>query len=74
MCGESPEGRYEMIITLKVPMFEKNINVDIPLKIKKLQQNDLISRLCQQIEKLNNEIIENKNENKNLKNSFEKWT
>ncbi len=48
-----------MIITLKVSMFEKNINVDIPLKKTKLAQNDLISRICQQIEKINNEIKEN---------------
>ena len=69
----SQNNNNEMIITLQVPMFEKNINVDIPLKKKKLDQNDLISRLCQQIEKLNNEIKEIKNENENLKNSFEKW-
>ena len=51
----SQNNNNEMI-TLKVPMFEKNINVDIPLKIKKLQQNDLISRLCQQIKKLKMKI------------------
>ena len=52
----SQNNNNEMIITLKVSMFEKNINVDIPLKKTKLAQNDLISRLCQQIEKINKEI------------------
>ena len=69
----SQNNNNEMIITLKVSMFEKNINVDIPLKKTKLDQNDLISRLCQQIEKINNEIKEIKNENINMKNLFEKW-
>ncbi len=69
----SQNNNNEMIITLKVSMFEKDINVDLPLKKKKIEQNDLISRLCQQIEKLNKEIKEIKNENINIKNEFEKW-
>ena len=63
----SQNNNNEMIITLKVSMFEKDINVDLPLKKKKIEQNDLISRLCQQIEKLNKEINEIKNENLNIK-------
>ena len=69
----SQKNDNEMIITLKVSMFEKNIDVDIPLKKTKLDQNDLIARLCQQIEKMNKEIKEIKNENINMKNLFENW-
>ena len=66
----SQNNNNEMIITLKVSMFEKDINVDLPLK---KEQNNLISRLCQQIEQLNKEIKEIKNENINIKIEFEKW-
>ncbi len=69
----SQKNDNEMIITLTIPMFDKNIYVDIPLKKTKLDQNYLISRLCQQIEKMNKEIKEIKNENINMKNLFEKW-
>ena len=69
----SQNNNNEIIITLKVSMFEKEININFPLKKKKIEQNELILKLCEEIEKLNNEIIEIKNENRNLKNLFEKW-
>ena len=46
-------------------MFKKYINADIPLKT--LTQNYLISRLCQQIEKINKEIKDIKNHNIKMK-------
>ena len=66
------ENKESIELILKVPLFQKIIDIPLKLNIKNLDQKEINGNIYEQLNNLNNEIKLLKEENKELKKSNEK--